>query len=100
MNYVKCGLAFLCCIGGVFNAWALGASADASLIFKLSVANTDLSCETRMPIEPGKGIQKTEIKQGSTISLMDLQTVYEGNYVLCISNGKIVLNRTVNVKKD
>ena len=48
----------------------------------------------------GKSIQKTEIKQGSTIALMDLQTVYEGNYVLSLSNGKIILNRTVNVRKD
>jgi hypothetical protein len=48
----------------------------------------------------GKSILKTEIKQGSTIALIDLQKIYEGTYIITLTNGKSVLNRTVSVRKD
>jgi hypothetical protein len=56
MNYFKRFLAFLCGLGFALNALALRANAEDSLLFRLSVANTDISCKQRKPIEPGKGI--------------------------------------------
>ena len=56
MNYFKRSKAFLCCLGFVFNAWALRATADDSLLFRLSVSNSDIICGNRMPIETGKDI--------------------------------------------
>lgn len=48
----------------------------------------------------GKLIKDTRLNQGSTIAHLDLQTVYEGNYVVQISNGTDVVSKHVVIRKD
>ncbi|HRO43880.1 MAG TPA: YHYH protein [Flavipsychrobacter sp.] len=45
----------------------------------------------------GKLIQQTSISQGSTIAYFDVRTVYNGAYLITITNGKATISRKVVV---
>lgn len=47
----------------------------------------------------GKLIQKTKLYQGSTIAYFDLRTVYEGDYVIVLSNANGRISKKIVVKK-
>ena len=45
----------------------------------------------------GKEISSTSIPSGSTIAYYDVQTVYEGNYLLHFDDGIIQMTRKISV---
>jgi hypothetical protein len=47
----------------------------------------------------GKLVQKTTLYQGSTIAYFDLRTVYEGEYVVVLSNANGRVSKKIVVKK-
>jgi hypothetical protein len=47
----------------------------------------------------GRLIQKTILYQGSTIAYLDARTLYSGDYLVQVSNGKDVLSREVAIVK-
>jgi hypothetical protein len=47
----------------------------------------------------GKVINKTTIKQGSTIAYFDTRTLYAGTYFVKISNGVNSITKTVLIAK-
>ncbi|MGK0233236.1 MAG: hypothetical protein ACI9VJ_000506, partial [Salibacteraceae bacterium] len=48
----------------------------------------------------GKLIKSTNIKKGSTIAYFDVQTVYEGVYLVKISNNKKSVIKKVIIKRE
>ncbi|MFK7971913.1 MAG: YHYH protein, partial [Bacteroidia bacterium] len=57
----------------------------------MEVTLTDLS---------GKQIATSRIEAGTTIAYFDVQTVYEGTYLITISNGKNKLTKKVTILRD
>ncbi|MEZ4938094.1 MAG: YHYH protein [Crocinitomicaceae bacterium] len=47
----------------------------------------------------GKVVQETEIKQGSTIWYLDTRTVYDGQYIIRITDGNQVLTRKLVISR-
>lgn len=45
----------------------------------------------------GKLVQSTMVAQGSTIAYLDTRTVYDGQYVVRLTNGNEVISRTVTI---
>lgn len=60
---------------------------------------TKLNYEVSLLDIAGKVINKTTIKQGSTIAYFDTRTIYAGTYFVKISNGINSITKTVLIAK-
>jgi hypothetical protein len=73
------------------------------LIFNLIAVQlndlTKLNYEVSLIDIAGKVINKTTIKQGSTIAYFDTRTMYAGTYFVKISNGINSITKTVLIAK-
>lgn len=72
-------------------------AADLIAIQVGGVQNEDLTVE--LLDSAGRLIKTTKIKKGSTIAYFDVQTVYEGIYIICISGSTYRIAKKVVVNK-
>jgi hypothetical protein len=48
----------------------------------------------------GKVVSTSQISKGSTIAYFDVQTVYDGIYLVKISNGRLSISKKVVIAKE
>lgn len=68
------------------------------IVIQLSGLNTQDIIVRLMDIS-GKEISQKTIPAGSTLTYYDVQTVYEGNYILQITDGLSVVNKKITVER-